>query len=489
MPTTHRPFPAAAVAAAIIGIAAATPARAQAPAAQAAAQDTTALSPSVRQYVSVAAPVVALTDVRVVDGTGKPPAEGQTILVEGGRIKAVGPAKSVKVPKGARVMSLAGHTVLPGLVGLHNHTWYTTSNRATQLPYSAPRLYLGSGVTTIRTTGSLSPYVEMNMKHMVEKGELVGPRMHITGPYITGANTSMRMYNVKDSADARRVVAYWAEEGATWFKIYTRISRAELAAAVDEAHKRGLKVTGHLCSVGFREAVAIGIDNLEHGLFVNTEYDPNKKPDECPEGEGVLRELDLASEPVQQTFRDMIAKKIPMTSTLAVYELFVPNRPPLEERVLEAMSPDVRTEYLATRARIAEREGFGIPPEVFRKAQQFEVAFVRAGGTLAAGVDPTGNGGALPGYGDQRNYELLIEAGFTPVEVVRIMSLNGAAVLGMDKDLGSIEAGKIADLVVIQGDPIAKPAEIRQVVTVFKDGIGYDSKKLLDAVKGQVGVR
>ncbi|MBA3346195.1 MAG: amidohydrolase family protein [Gemmatimonadales bacterium] len=453
-------------------------------------QDTTALAPSVREYVSVAAPVVALTNVRVVDGTGAPPAPGRTIVIERGRIRAVGPAREVKVPRGARVLDLAGHTVIPGLVGLHNHTWYTTTNRATQLPYSAPRLYLGAGVTTIRTTGSLSPYVEMNMKHAVEKGELVGPRMHITGPYITGANTSMRMYNVKDSADARRVVAYWAEEGATWFKVYTRISRGELAAVVDEAHKRGLKVTGHLCSVGFREAVAIGIDNLEHGLFVNTEYDPAKQPDACPtDDEGVLRNLDLQSEPVQATFRDMIAKKIPMTSTLAVYELFVPNRPPLEERVLEAMSPDVRTEYLATRVRIAEAEGFGISPAVFKKAQQFELAFVRAGGLLAAGVDPTGNGGALPGFGDQRNFELLIESGFTPVEAVRIMSLNGAKILGVDKDLGSIAPGKIADLVVIQGDPIARPAEIRKVVTVFKDGVGYDSAKLLLAARGQVGVR
>ena len=453
-------------------------------------QDTTALAPSVREYVSVAAPVVALTNVRVVDGTGAPQAQGRTIVIERGRIRAVGPAREVKVPKGARVLDLSGHTVIPGLVGLHNHTWYTTSNRATQLPYSAPRLYLGSGVTTIRTTGSLSPYVEMNMKHAVEKGELVGPRMHITGPYITGANTSMRMYNVKDSADARRVVAYWAEEGATWFKVYTRISRGELAAVVDEAHKRGLKVTGHLCSVGFREAVAIGIDNLEHGLFVNTEYDPAKQPDACPaDDEGVLRNLDLESKPVQATFRAMIAKKIPMTSTLAVYELFVPNRPPLGERVLEAMSPDVRTEYLATRVRIAEAEGFGVSPSVFKKAQQFELAFVRAGGLLAAGVDPTGNGGALPGYGDQRNFELLIESGFTPVEAVQIMSLNGARILGIDKDLGSIAPGKIADLVVIQGDPMARPAEIRKVVTVFKDGVGYDSAKLLLATRGQVGVR
>ncbi len=461
-------------------LAAASPALAQRP----------ELSDAVRAYVTVDAPVVALTNVRLVDGTGAAPADGQTIVIENGAIRAVGPAAEVRVPSGARVLDLAGHTVIPGFVGLHNHTWYTTSNRAQQLPFSAPRLYLGSGVTTIRTTGSLSPYVELNMKHAIEAGQLVGPRMHVTGPYITGKGTSIRMYNVEGPEDARRAVAYWATEGATWIKVYTRITREEFAAVVDEAHKHGIRVTGHLCSIGFGEAVELGIDNLEHGLFVNTEYDPEKQPDRCPpDAMTKLRDLDLESEAVAGTFRAMIDGEIPMTSTLAVYELYVQNRPPLENRVLEAMSPEVRTEYLQTRARIAENEGFAIPLDIFRKAQAFEVAFVRAGGLLAAGVDPTGNGGALPGFGDQRNYELLIEAGFTPVEAIRIMTANGAKVLGEYDTYGSVEAGKRADLVVIAGDPIGRPADIRKVVTVFRDGVGYDAAKLVDDVRGQVGVR
>jgi hypothetical protein len=178
-----------------------------------------------------------------------------------------------------------------------------------------------------------------------------------------------------------------------------------------------------------------------------------------------------------------------MTSTLAVYEISFPNRPPLEDRVLEALSPEAREEYLAARKEIAERAGQSTMPEVFRRAQAFERAFVKAGGLLGAGVDPTGIGGALPGYGDQRNYELLLEAGFGPEEAIRIMSLNGARILGVDKDLGSIAAGKLADLVVIRGNPIATPAEIRHVTLVFKDGVGYDSPKLLAAVKGLVGIR
>jgi imidazolonepropionase-like amidohydrolase len=458
-------------------------------AAQQAQQAGRTLSPNVRRFVSVDAPVVALTNVRVVDGTGAPPAENQTIVIQGDKIAAVGPSSSVKAPQGAQVLDLAGHTVIPGIVGLHDHTFYTTSGRSIQISTSAPRLYLASGVTTIRTTGSMSPYAELNLKKAIEAGQVPGPHMYVTGPYITGPAGS-GMASVLTPEEARRLVAYWAEEGVSWLKFYTTIDRASMRAAIDEAHKRGVKTTGHLCSVSFREAVALGIDNLEHGLFVNTDYDPDKKPDQCAQGSmAKLATLDLNSEPVRATIRDMTAKNVAMTSTLAVFELFVPNRPPLEQRVLDAMSPEVRTEYLQSRAQLAQPGSFGISPEVFKKAQLFDVAFVRAGGLLAAGVDPTGNGGALPGFGDQRNYELLIEAGFTPVEAVQIMTLNGAKVLGGADRFGTIAAGKRADLVVIRGNPVAAPAEIRNVVTVFKEGVGYDSGKLIESVKGAVGVR
>jgi hypothetical protein len=328
------------------------------------------------------------------------------------------------------------------------------------------------------------------MKAAVEAGEAPGPRMHITGPYITGAGVGGYMTEVATPEDARRVVGYWADEGATWFKAYTRISRDALGAAIDEAHRRGLKFTGHLCSVSFREAVALGIDALEHGLFTNSDYVQDKQPSICPaDMRESLMEVDLAGPEVQATFRDMVENDVALTSTLAVYELLVPGRPPLEDRVLEALAPEVEEEYLETREQILANAEGSIWPELFRRAQAFEKAFVEAGGLLGAGVDPTGIGGALPGFGDQRNFELLVEAGFTPVEVVEIMTLNGARILDVDDELGSIERGKIADLVVIDGNPIADPADIRSVTLVFKDGVGYDSAALIKSVEGVVGVR
>src|SRR6516165_1816605 len=191
---------------------------------------------------------------------------------------APGAAKDVKIPAGALVLDMTGKTVIPGIVGLHDHMYY--SGRMQFATY--PRLFLASGITTIRTTGSNDPYQELNLREAIQAGKVPGPEVVPCGPYLEGKNGLRWARALNTPEDARRVVRYWSEEGITWFKAYTQITNAELAAAIDEAHKHGMKVTAHLCSVGFREAVADGIDNLEHGLFVNTEFWPGKQPDVCP---------------------------------------------------------------------------------------------------------------------------------------------------------------------------------------------------------------
>src|SRR2546427_707394 len=138
--------------------------------APAGAQAFNVLSQDVKQYVTVSEPVVALTNVRVVDGTGAAPLENRTIVIQNGRIASISAAGQANIPQGARVLDLAGHTVIPGLVGMHDHTFYTTRGRSVQLQFSSPRLYLGSGVTTIRTTGGTSPYHEINMKRGIQNG-------------------------------------------------------------------------------------------------------------------------------------------------------------------------------------------------------------------------------------------------------------------------------------------------------------------------------
>ena len=458
-----------------------------------AAQSADQLSDPVKQFVSVEAPVVALTGARVLDGTGAPARSGQTVVIRDGRIAAVGDDGSVDIPAGAEVMDMTGHTLIPGMVGLHNHMFFMgAGGRQAQGSFTSPRLYLAAGVTTIRTTGSVSAYADLNVKANIEGGREPGPRMHITAPYVTGPSPALSdMAQVNSPEEARRFVAYWADEGATWIKAYTTIERDELAAVIDEAHRRGLKVTGHICSVTFQEAVDLGIDNIEHGFGTATDFDPRKQPDECPPNSMVVvgDQGDPSGETARAVILKMVEAGVGMTSTMAVIEPFVKGREVMDERTLEAMAPEVRDAYVETVEQIAANPNWPFTEDHLQKGMTFERGFVEAGGVLAAGVDPTGIGGAIAGFGDQRNYELLIEAGFDAPTVVRIMSANGARILGVEDELGTIEAGKLADLVVLNGDLAADPGVIENVTIVFKDGVGYDSAKLIASVKGQVGIR
>src|SRR5436190_57187 len=454
------------------------------------AQRPDSFAAQVREYVAVDTALLALTHVLLVDGTGSAPKQDQTIVVRAGRIAAVGPAASVPIPAGARLFDMNGSTVIPGLIGMHDHLFYTAAGgRAVQMSYTGPRLYLGSGVTTIRTTGSRAPYAEINLKDAIDHGLSPGPRIHLTAPYITGERGGGAMAILNSPEAARRFVDYWAAEGATWIKAYTDIRRAELGATIQEAHRKGIKVTGHLCSVSFQEAVALGIDNLEHGMLTASDFTTGKQADICPVN---LMTQISASDPKgdagQATIRSLVQHHVSMTSTLAVYEPFVANRPTKDERTLQAMDPEVRDAYMKMRQQIDSSATGWVSPQAFKNAMAFERAFVDAGGLMAAGVDPTGIGGALAGYGDQRNYELFIEAGVTPAQAIQNKTLNGAKILGVAQTPGTVEQGKLADLVVLRGDLTTNPSVIRSPTIVFKDGVGYDSAKLIASVQGRVGV-
>lgn len=456
-------------------------------------QPSTRMLPGVQPFIAVDSPVVALTHVRVIDGTGGAVQEDRTIIISQGKIQAVGSSSQIAPPAGAKVMELTGHTVIPGLIGMHEHMHYPSGGGIPMYPlhaFSFPRLYLGCGVTTMRTGGSMEPYTELRVKDLIDAGRMPGPKIDVTGPFLEGAPATVpQMYELKSPEDARKLVEYWAGVGVTSFKAFMHITRAELAAAVEEAHKHKIKVTGHLCTVGFREAAAIGIDNLEHGIIVDTEFTPGKKPDVCPGGDSrsVLAKLDMLSAPVQDMIRDLVQRKVAITSTLAVFEAGLPDRPPLQQRMLDALTPQAAVSYLSARARAAEYPD-PLDAATLKKEMEFEYAFVRAGGQLMAGADPSGNGGALAGFADQRNIVLLVEAGFTPAEAIRIYTLNAAQFLGQADRIGTIAAGKAADLVVINGDPSKTITDIEKMSVVFRDGIGYDTQKLIRSVDHTVGL-
>jgi len=319
-----------------------------------------------------------------------------------------------------------------------------------------------------------------------------GPHTDVTAPYLEGKGSPfIQMHQLKDADDARRLVNFWADQGATSFKAYMNITRAELGAAIEEAHKRGLKVTGHLCSVTYPEAAELGIDDLEHGFFVNTQLDPGKQPDICPQTTGAPTLLTMTPDSTRADalIRLLVERKVAVTSTLPVFEQSVAGHAPLNPRAMAVLTPQAREAYLYARnlRNAPPREQFEDTAKGFRNAMVLERKFVVAGGLLLAGPDPTGNGGVIPGFGDQREVELLVEAGFTPEEAIRIATLNGATYLGLADRIGSIAPGKNADLMVVKGDPSKTIADIENVEIVFKDGVGYDSAKLLESVKGRYG--
>ena len=461
-------------------------------AAAAAAQPSSALGPEVRQFVSVDTPIVVLTHARVIDGTGAPARADQTIVIERGVIRAVGADGAVPTPPGARVIDASGRSVLPGLVMMHEHMFYPSGGGSVynEQAFSFPRLYLAAGVTTARTAGNMAGYADLELKRAIDAGRAIGPSIDVTAPYLNGPGLPIyQVHALTGPEDARQMVTHWAERGATSFKAYMQITRAQLAAAIGEAHRRKLKVTGHLCSITFREAAAAGIDNLEHGLVVASDFVPNKVADECPAG-GVsasIAALDVASAPVQALIRELVARRVAVTSTLTIFETFTPGRPGAPQGALDAMLPEARDQYLRRRLQIATQASSPWT-RLFANEMQFERDFLRAGGLLLAGTDPTGYGGVVAGYANHRALELLVEAGLTPFEAIKVATLNGAQYLGRADSVGTIAVGRRADLLVVRGDPSTRIGDVTNVETVFKGGIGFDAARLFASVRGRVGL-
>src|SRR5688500_7144386 len=281
-------------------------------------------SDTVRSFIKVDAPVVVLTNARVIDGTGASARANQTIVIRGTDIAEIGDSARVKPPEGATVIDLTGKSVMPGMVMVHEHLYYPTGPQVYgQLGQSFIRLYLAGGVTTMRTGGNVNGFMDFNLKRLIDAGQAAGPAIDATAPYLNGPNQFLQMRTLSDADDARRQVNYWADMGATSFKAYMNITRGALGAAIEEAHKRGLKITGHLCSVTYAEAADLGIDNLEHGFLAATDFVTGKKPDECPgqgRGQQAIAALDETSEPFKALVKKLVDRRVALTSTLTVFE-------------------------------------------------------------------------------------------------------------------------------------------------------------------------
>jgi imidazolonepropionase-like amidohydrolase len=451
------------------------------------------LSTAVKQFVTLDTSVFAIRGVRVIDGTGAPAKADQTIIVREGKIAEIGDASRISIPAGVKTIDGAGRSLLPGMVMVHEHFFYPTGPGVYgNLAESFSRLYLAGGVTALRTGGNMNGFGDIAIAKAVADGNKPGPWIDATAPYVNGPGLGLgQVYALKDVADARRHVNYWADMGATSFKVYMQISREALKATIEEAHKRNLKVTGHICSITYREAAALGIDNLEHGFFASTDFVKDKQPDLCPgqgAGQATIAALDENSAEFKALVADLIKARVALTSTLTVFEAGAAGAagrplPPGTEVLVDSL----RRQYEQRHAN-ATRNPNAANVRLLQNAMKLEAAFHRAGGTLVAGTDPTGGGGVIPGYSNQHQVELMVESGISPLDAIRISTLNGANYLGIGARTGSIAVGKQADLMLVMGDPSANIADIRKVEMVFKQGVGWDSQKLIGSVKGRVGI-
>ncbi|HTI10412.1 MAG TPA: amidohydrolase family protein [Puia sp.] len=462
-------------------------------------------TPQVKAYIKDSAATTFITDVTIIDGTGGPVKTHQTIVMDNGLIRQIGNAGDIKVPAGSgsdgssgsspgrtTVLNGTGKTVIPGLVMLHEHLYYTLPMdnyfNVAEMPSSFPRMYLAGGVTTSRTTGSIEPQTDLALRRMIGEGKVMGPDMDVTAPYIERAGFDIPSINIiKDTAEAATSVNFWADKGCTSFKMYMHITRGDLRNVVREAHKRGLKVTGHLCSVTFREAAEIGIDDLEHGFMASSDFDSDKKPDsfDYPAAHQALQSLPVNSPKMKSLIELLVSKHVALTSTLPVFEP-VTGREMIQGGGEAAVLPQVK-EWVITQYKRRENKD-SAAADLFRLELAWEKQFYDAGGLLVAGTDPTGSGRTIAGYANYREIELLVEGGFTITQAIRICTLNGALYLGREKEIGTLAPGKHADLVLINGDLSQDIRNIRKTEIVFKNGVGFDSQKIFASVKEKIGI-
>ncbi|HET6993354.1 MAG TPA: amidohydrolase family protein [Chitinophagaceae bacterium] len=449
-------------------------------------------SPLVKQFISIDADTFALTHAIIVDGTGSPAKTDQTIVVMSGKIISVGMTGNVTVPKNARIIDCTGKTIIPGMIMMHEHLFYgervAPQYLGLEMPVSFPRLYLAGGVTTMRTAGSVEAHTDLNIRDQVNEGKIPGPDIDVTAPYIERPGLPIPEFHfIKGPDDMAKYMNFWISNGCTSFKVYMDITKDDLEQVIKLAHQHKIKVTGHLCSITYREAAEIGIDNLEHGFWVSSDFEQNKKENSCnqPAQSMSINKLEENNPEMEDLMKLLIKRNVSITSTLPVFEPYT-GREVFPGDAGEALTPAIREGIEKTAAAMVNKDSTN--RAMFKKEMAWEKKFVQLGGRLLAGIDPTGAGRVIPGYADRHIPELLVEAGFSFPEAIKICTLNAAEYLGRSHEIGTIEPGKQADLVLINGNPLKDVKEMRNTETVFENGVGFDSRKLFDSVKGKVGL-
>jgi len=412
---------------------------------------------------------------RVFDSEHAKLISGVSVLGSGNRIRAVGPERELQIPADSEVIDVSGKVVIPGLWDMHAHLFEADGP-----------LYVGCGVTTVRDLGN-DIEVLGELRERYDAGKAVGPRVIpaglVDGPGPLAAPTGV----LADTEDAARaVVDRYADLKYPQIKIYSSVKPELVPIIVRQAHVRGLRVSGHIpFGMIAEDAVKGGFDELQHINFIFLNFLADRTVDTRTPLRFTLvaehaPELDLESARVESFVALLQKRGVVVDPTLTVFEeQFATGRrevPAAYRFIADRLPPTSRRSLM----------GRGVPgPDgkekdyrgAFRALQQMVALLWRKGVPLVAGTDAR-----LPGFALQRELELYVNAGLTPATVVQLATFNAAKIMKMADRSGSLVAGKLADLAIIDGDPTIRIGDIRRVVSVMKDGLLYDSKELEEAI-------
>jgi enamidase len=438
----------------------------------------------------VVTPELALVGGTVIDGTGAPPRPQCTVLIRGDRIVAVGP--NLRLPDRAIKIDVAGKTILPGLVDMHGHLYANTGGEVRNEFSAYARLYLAGGVTTVFSPGDFDPAGTIDFRDRVNLGQEVGPRILTAGPYFDHSPSKVGFIKgVHSPAEATQLFDVWKGR-IDAVKVYRSITEPELVAVIDAAHRAGKRVVGHLESVTATRAIELGIDGLEHGLFAMSELAHlDSKGFPGTEFMTELANLDLDGPGMRNLIAAIAERRVVIDPTTVTFQSLLPEFEPVtldwKKYVAPTVGPNVDRDF-AWFQRLIEDEGPRWPVAAraaLRKQGQFVKAIHDRGGIVVAGTDPVGLN-LTPGYGIHREIANLVAAGLSPVEAIKAATYNAALALHREKDLGTIETGKIADLVVVSGNPAHSIEDIGRTELVIAGGIRFDPAELRRSAEGAI---
>ena len=420
-----------------------------------------------------------LVDVR----TGKE-IPNSVIVIRGERIEQVVSEGKVDVPANAQVLDARGKWIIPGLIDSHAH--------AGDYEGDPLKLYLANGVTTIRNPGGNVTALRLT-REKLESGKMVGPRLYFSGNILDGNPPVWTNSLLVDTPErARSAVNFLADQGVDFVKVYNNVKEPELAAIIETARVRGLPVAGHIPrSLTMTHAIEMGMTRLEHIRITGKEMlsaEEAKKIDSLPVGkrEAMLwQRFDLSSQKFRALVQGLATSRVFLDPTLVTDEYFNVSNAEAEKN--DRNNKYVSAEFIQGAEQSFRNPLFQIPAglkdpaaEAVHKEQRFVGMCNEAGVRIIAGTDGPNMGRLLPGFGLHRELELLVEAGLSPLQALRAATSTAAEALGKENQLGVLEPGKLADLVVLDADPLAAIQSVRKVRTVVQGGKLYEPSALLE---------